>query len=261
MRARLCLSVFITLPAFALASPGQTIRIEQRSPDHYELTATFDGTTDVQTAQQLLAPEAVKRCGPKPYALGHYSFSSSAPVSPEEPGVGSQVTIIQQVICGASGSTEQVQTNQLTDWHPTAADQATIHKLTLTYLEAKDSGDFKRALAMVAEPTRDMMANSAWQDSRRTFNAAAGPIGSRQVKNISWYDHPPGAPPGWYAAADYAATYPSSALYCGYLVWLRQPDGSFAMVREDEGKLSPSEAATISSEDMSRVRAQLGCKP
>lgn len=42
---------------------------------------------------------------------------------------------------------------------------------------------------------------------------------------------------------------------------MRQPDGSFTMIREDEGKLTPSEAATIPPGRMPNVRAQLGCKP
>lgn len=260
MLARLCLSVLVALPTFALASSGQAVRVRQSSAGHYELTATFDGITDVEAAQRLLAPEAAKRCGKQPFSLGHYKFSSSAPVSPGDSEAKPQVTIVQQVICGASESTDQNQPEQNAGWRPTPADQQTIRERTLAYLKAKDRGDFKSALAMVAEPTRDMMANSDWQASRRTFNAAAGPVHSRQVISISWYDHPPGAPSGWYATADYAATYASSAFYCGYVVWLLQRDGGFAMVRDDEGKLSPSEAAAIPPERMANVRAQLGCK-
>ncbi|WP_426687436.1 DUF4019 domain-containing protein [Rhodanobacter ginsengiterrae] len=260
MLARLCLSVLLALPALAFGSSGQAIRVQLRSAGHYELSATFVGTTDAKAAQRLLAPEAAKRCGKQSYSLGHYTFSSSSPVSPGGSEAEPQVTIVQQVICGDSESTDQNRPRQNAGWRPTAADQETVRARTLAYLQDKDRGDFKRALAMVAEPTRDMMANSRWQDSRRTFNAAAGPVQSREVISISWYDHPPEAPPGWYATADYAANYASSAFYCGYVVWLRRPDGSFAMVREDEGKLSPSEAAAIPPERMANVRAQLGCK-
>jgi hypothetical protein len=260
MLARLCFSVLVALPAFALASSGQAVQVQQPSPGHYELTATFDGSTDVETAQRLLAPEAARRCGKQPYSLGHYTFSTSAPVAPANSEATPQITIVQQVICGASGSADPTRPQQNDDWHPGPADQEIIRKRTLAYLEAKDRGDFNSALAMVAEPTRGMMAHSQWQDARRTFNAAAGPVSSREVIAISWYDHPPGAPPGWYATADYTATYASAAFYCGYLAWMRQPDGSFTMIREDEGKLSPSEAATIPPDRMAAVRAQLGCK-
>ncbi len=260
MLVRLCLGVLAALPAVALASSGQAIQVQQPSPGHYELTATFDGTTDVEAAQRLLAPEAATRCGKQPYSLGHYTFSSSAPVASGTSGARPQITIVQQVICGTSGSAEPMPPQQNATWRPTPADQETIRQLTLAYLEAKDRGDFKHALAMVAEPTRGMMARSQWQDARRTFNAAAGPVSSREVIAINWYDHPSGAPPGWYATADYTATYASAAFYCGYLAWMRQPDGSFTMIREDEGELSPSQAATMSPDRMASVRAQLGCK-
>lgn len=260
MLVRLCLGVLVAVPTFALASPQQAVQVRQPSPGHYELTATFDGTTDVATAQRLLVPEAAKRCGDQPYSLGHYTFSSSAPVRAEDGGAKPRVTITQQVICGAPGSNLPNPTLQNANWHPTPADQETIRQRTLAYLEAKDRGDFKSALAMVAEPTRGMMAHSQWQDSRRKFNAAAGPVRHRQIITVSWYDHPSGAPPGWYATADYTATYASAAFYCGYLAWMRQPDGSFTMIREDEGKLTPSEAATIPPDRMASVRAQLGCK-
>lgn len=260
MHVRLCFVALLTFPAFALASSGQAMQVQKPSPGHYELTATFDGSTDVETAQRLLAPEAARRCGKQPYSLGHYTFSASAPVATGNSEAKPQITIVQQVICGASRSAEPLRPQQNDDWHPSPADQEIIRKRTFAYLEAKDRGDFKSALEMVAEPTRGMMAHSHWQDSRRTFNAAAGSVSSREVIAISWYDHPPGAPPGWYATADYTATYASAAFYCGYLAWMRQPDGSFAMIREDEGKLSPSEAAAIPPDRMAAVRAQLGCK-
>ena len=144
---------------------------------------------------------------------------------------------------------------------PTAKDEATIRSRTLDYLVAKDKGDFEATHAMLSSNMVAMMGEDTSRASRTTFNASAGVPSERQVIRVTWYDDPAQAPgPGRYAAADYSATYPSAAFYCGYVVWLLQSDGSYRIVREEEGQMPPEAVSTIAPEQMPDVRRQMGCR-
>lgn len=87
------------------------------------------------------------------------------------------------------------------------------------------------------------------------------PGGEAAVVRITWYDDPPGAPThGRYAAADYRVDYPREAFTCGYTIWLRQADGGYLVVREEEGRAAPDVIAKLSPEQRLAMRAQLQCR-
>src|SRR3546814_18335414 len=76
-----------------------------------------------------------------------------------------------------------------------------------------------------------------WKETRSALNARPGAGAEAAVVRLTWYDDPQNAPtPGRYAAADYRVDYPNEAFACGYVVWLRQSDGRYLVVGEEEGQ-------------------------
>lgn len=101
----------------------------------------------------------------------------------------------------------------------------------------------------------------AWAATRSTFNAKVGPGAETNLARITWYDNPTNAPvQGRYAAVDYGVTYPSRGFTCGYVVWLRQADGGYLIVREEESQATPDNIANLSLGQVANMRVQLQCR-
>lgn len=144
---------------------------------------------------------------------------------------------------------------------PTEADVELIRALTLTYLEAKQAADADTAYALLSNEMASYASPDTWVAARSAFNAQVGPGATTGVARITWYDDPAGAPvPGRYAAADYGVAYPSEGFTCGYVMWLRQADGGYLIVREEEAQVAPDSVADLSAEQVASMRQQLHCR-
>lgn len=244
---------------FYWGSKGMSLYIAK---GRFELTETLSGTTDLADAQKMLMPTAVTLCGSQSLQFGNYRFNSTAPMANKVDGGSTLITLVQDVECGGTPNQSNAQDVAQTQapLKASPADEASVRARTLEYLSAKDRGDFDTAHAMFGVTMQAMMTQDAWRTPRATFNAAAGLPRQREVVRITWYDNPPGASPGRYAAADYRASYPNAAFYCGYVAWLQQPDESYRIVREEEGLLTPREAGKIAPGQMAATRLQLGCR-
>lgn len=144
---------------------------------------------------------------------------------------------------------------------PTEADVDLIRALTLTYLLAKESADGDAAYALLSNEMASYGAPEGWAATRDSFNAQVGSGAKPNVARITWYDNPAGAPvPGRYAAADYGVAYPSNGFTCGYVMWLRQADGGYLIVREEEAQVTPDNVAQLSAEQVASMRVQLRCR-
>lgn len=250
-------------PKPTASSDSPQVRTKLLAKGRYELTVTVPGTTDPADAQRVLMPAAVKLCGSRSPQFGKYKFNAGEPLM-KTAGTGSTwVTLMQQVSCDENtnelNAPAAAQT-QIPLKAPSPADEAIVRARTLDYLSAKDRGDFDIAHAMFTMTMQAMMTQKSWRTPRATFNARAGLPSRREVVRITWYDNPPGLSPGRYAAADYRASYRSAAFYCGYLSWLQEPDGSYRIVREEEGLSAPKEAGKVAPGEMAAMRLQLGCR-
>jgi hypothetical protein len=144
---------------------------------------------------------------------------------------------------------------------PTSEDESLIRERTLAYLRAKDAADADTVYAMLSGEMAGYASAEAWKETRSALNAKLGAGGEAAVVRITWYDDPQNAPThGRYAAADYRVDYPSEAFTCGYVVWLRQSDGGYLVVREEEGQATPDVIADSSPEQRLTMRAQLQCR-
>jgi hypothetical protein len=251
--------------AKAVAAGSGSSKVQTRfiSKGRYELTETVSGTTDLADAQRMLIPESKRLCGSLSPQFGRYKFNSIEPVLNAGDAGSTSITLEQEVECGEETSEPNAAVtvdSQAPLKAPSSTDEAIVRARTLDYLAAKDRGEFDTALAMFTSTMQAMMTQDSWRTPRAAFNSAAGIPSQREVVRVTWYDNPPGVAPGRYVAADYRARFKSAAFYCGYLSWLQQPDGSYRIVREEEGQMTPKEANKVAPGQMAAMRLQLGCR-
>lgn len=251
------LFVCLSLPALAVGAEPQ-VQSRQLSADRFELTAQLPAALRPGEAQALLQPYADALCQGAGASFGRYRFEAHAPVGADAAS-GSQ-TFVQELACGRQATMPHAGTPAPLA-KPTADDERGVRERTLAYLAAKDGNDFDRAYAMMAEESREMMRADNWRGSRTAFNAAAGSPTKREVVRLTWYDDPAGAPwPGRYVAADFRGDYEHAGFYCGYVMWYRQADGSYRVLREEEAQVAAADAAKIPAADLPEIRKQLGCR-
>jgi hypothetical protein len=242
----------------AIAAINLQVETHQISKDRYDLTVRLPAGIDAIRVQSILRPAADQVCEGRPWQWGPHRFESTTRLGPEEPQAGEQ-TFTQQVDCGAV-ATPDLTAVAAPNTPATADDERRVKQTTLTYLLAKDTGDFAKARSMQSEEAKPYMP-SDWSESRATFNHQAGLPVQRQVVRLTWYDDPQGAArKGRYVAADYRGDYRHAGFYCGYVMWYREADGSYRLVREEEGQVSDETASKIAAADLRAFRKPLGCR-
>ena len=129
---------------------------------------------------------------------------------------------------------------------------------TVAYFAARDSGHLEEAYATFSPAQKVMVPFDGWRTTIKGFNERAGAVGNRALQKVTWYKDPPGRT-GTFAAVDFSSEFANLALHCGYLVWGEQPDGSLAVVREEENALDKATAVKLNPGDLERVRADFHC--
>lgn len=106
---------------------------------------------------------------------------------------------------------------------------------------------------------QEMSSLAEYQARQADFESRAGGGVRREPVDVSWYDNPPNAPAGGiFAAVDFVGHSTKLELICGYVVWLRQSDGSWRLTREEEG--SVERKTTSTPEQLAQAKAALGCR-
>jgi hypothetical protein len=132
--------------------------------------------------------------------------------------------------------------------------------LTGRYFQARDSGRYRDAWNLLTPSMQEMSPLSEWQTARKAFNDRAGGGLRREPVKVTWYDNPANAPvAGIFAAVDFVGRADKLQIICGYLVWLRQPDGSWRITREEEGSIEDKPGVTSSPEQLDQAKAAMGC--
>ena len=207
------------------------VHIEPLADQAYRLTATIEGETNPASAQAVLQPTALRICGSESYVFGRYSFTANESV--ESTGV-STVTLVQNVTCGLEGAPASsappappLSEAGLERLNPV------IDGLTERYFSAIEEARHADSLAMTSEQMTGGASLAEWTRTREQHRAEAGAPVSRQVARLTWYTNPAGAPPGYYAAVDYVASWERGD-ECGYLIWF-SPDGvaPFTLARQE----------------------------
>ncbi len=255
--------VSILVPVICAAQTSDPdIRVRQLGPDSYELIITTSQTTEITIAQDALVPSAKKICGDKEAEFGHYKFEAKEPINASSSGPRATLTLSQEIKCGVTAQ-EQTQASAASQnpWQPTHKDQAMIERLTQQYLHEKDLGHYKNAYSMFTGSMKEAVNPESWQSNAQQFNTKAGKVLSREVSKITWYNYPPTSPtPGIYAAADYVSRFENIDIHCGYVAWLKQNDGGFRIVREEENYIDKATQAGMKESDIEKTKVLFRCK-
>lgn len=140
-------------------------------------------------------------------------------------------------------------------------DRRAVIEATLAYLRAKDGGRYAEAWAMLTPANQRLFPLANWTEQARAFNAEAGAAGARRLTRLTWYDNPPVAEePGIYAALDFTGAFANYHFMCGFLMWQRQPDGSWRVEREQESMVSRAELPNPSPELLAGLRQRYHCQ-
>lgn len=237
----------------AAAPAAPVIRSEKLGEGRYRILLTAPGLTFEQ-GQARAGEEAMRLCGGDAM-LGRYSWRSDEKAGPGQPPSPVALTLEQEAECGTAPPRA---VPGPTGWKPTPADVSEVLDLTSRYFAARDSGRYRDAWGLLTSSMQEMSPLAEYQARQADFASRAGEGIRREPVKVTWYDNPPNAPAGGiFAAVDFVGRSTKLELVCGYVVWLRQPDGSWRLTREEEGSSERGPAST--PEQLAQARAALGC--
>ena len=241
----------------AAAPPAPVIRSEKIGEKRYRIVLTAPGLTLAQ-GQVGAMQEAARLCGGYPITLGHYRWRSEEKL---DSAAGSRdvlaLTLEQEAECAQAPPPV---VPRPTGWQPTPADMKTVLDLSGRYFAARDSGRYRDAWSLLTPSMQEMTPLREWQEAKKAFNDRAGGRLAREPVKVTWYDNPVNAPvAGIFAAVDFVGKADKLQIICGYLMWLRQPDGSWRLTREEEGSIEDRPGVTSSAEQLAQARAAMGC--
>lgn len=244
---------FLAAILLAAAPAAPAIRSEKLGDGRFRILLTAPGLS-LEQAQARASEEAMRLCGGDAM-LGRYSWRSDATAAPGKSPTPVALTLEQEAECGSAPPRP---VPGPTGWKPTSADGSEVLKLTARYFAARDSGRCRDAWGLLTSSMQEMSSLAEYQARQADFaSRAAGGLRRRTVK-VTWYDNPPNAPAGGiFAAVDFVGESKKLELICGYVVWLRQPDGSWRLTREEEGSIERGPAST--PEQLAEAKAAMGC--
>jgi hypothetical protein len=252
-----------SLPQFALA---EEVTTEALGSNRYRLLLRSTTILEVTEAQSLLYPRALELChGLQPF-LGHYEFSSKAPINGQSPADNkTEFLLTQDISCGTAATDAGNRSNRNSAFGVLKTDQKQslkdfVTEVSTTYLTQRAEGKLDQAYVAFSEVMRTYQSAEEWNQKNLEFNAAAGRRTSTSIWRVTIYDNPATAPePGIYIAADYESTFEHVPFQCGYLIWYQSSDNRYVITREETGSLPGDQVAKFSREQIADIRKQFGC--
>lgn len=140
------------------------------------------------------------------------------------------------------------------NWTPQGSDNQAVISLTSRFFALEDGGHYEDAYELMDAGLTAQLSFTRYQDLSDDVRGKVGRITSRELKAIDWEYNSPLGPPGLYAAVDYTAGAENGQL-CGFVVWRKQPDGFFILVREETNTIPKA----VSAEEAAKLQAQFHC--
>jgi hypothetical protein len=256
----------VLFASIAPVASGQDITAESLGGGQFRLVLKSATILEVSEAQTILLPKASELCQGSAPALGHYEFSSTAPI--EGPGATSEQTVFQltqDISCGRASTNPQIASARHSAFGVVKSDSQLsvedfIRAASSSYLSQRAGGEFEEAYVAFSEVMRTFLPLEEWKRQNSEFNAAAGSRKSTSIWRVTIYDNPQNAPePGIYIAADYESEFDHVPFQCGYLIWFQSSDRRFVITREESGSLPASTVERLPKEQLSEIRRQFGC--
>jgi hypothetical protein len=230
----------------------------RRTENGFVLTVTLKDVVTLQEAQASLVPKATELCAGGRFQLGTYKFNQSEPVGRSSLLTADATFVLEQnVLCGSANTASPAQPDPA--WRPSQQEADTIVKMTERYQSFKDNEKLAEGYSLLSAEMKKFFSVNEWREATTSFNARAGTLIQRAVVKISFSVNPAGATPGIYAAVDFVGKFENLDTYCGYLVWFRQPDGSWLLRREEQSEITHAEARKLGPEALASVKDKFGC--
>ena len=236
------------------------ITVQRLADDAFRLVLTSHTSKSAEAGQLELMPKAQQLCGARSANFGKYTFNLQESIRDGARDKG-HLVLTQMIQCGDAAPVAPASAHQSKAPYTASAEQIKrVEQMTRDYFGAKDQGRYKDAYALFAPSQKQAVATDTWQAGVEAFNARAGAVRERAIRKITWYQDPPQAAPGLYAAVDFDSQFANMAVHCGFVAWQQQKDGSFLLVREEENSLDKATAQKLKPAELEKVRAQLGCR-
>lgn len=146
-------------------------------------------------------------------------------------------------------------------WEPSEQDQLKVKLLSYQFLKAKNDGDYNAAFEVFTESTKSTIDFKQWKYNLVVFNATAGANVDTTFTRISWYENSPEESlSGVFATVDYSSVYTNVDIACGNLMWHRNDDGNFELIREQENFIDKSSQEKLSETEIAETKTKFGCK-
>jgi hypothetical protein len=247
----------LTVLLLAATPPAPAIRSEKIGATRYRVVVAAPGLT-LEQGQARAGAEAKRLCGGASVTFGQFRWQSEEMLETAEAGrTAVSLTLEQEVDCAAPPPPV---VGKPTGWKPGPADVKTVMDLTARYFEARDRGRYREAWSLLTPTMQEISPLARWQAAHKAFNDRAGGGLRRAPVKLTWYDNPPNAPvAGIFAAVDFVGKADKLQIICGYLMWLRQGDGSWRLTRDEEGSIEDKPGVTSSVEQVAQAKAAMGC--
>jgi hypothetical protein len=257
----------LALLLLAAASPP-VVTSEKLGDGHFRLTLKAARISTPEAGQSLLLTEATRLCAGQPVYFGHYRWSgvdradddaaSAAPVS---------LTLVQEMTCGIPPGAPPAPARPAAPplapaaaFQPSAGDLTEVVDRSRRFYELRNQGRYADAWAMLTPSMQEMAPLAHWREDAAATGRKVGKLRLTPVA-VTWYDHPADAQvSGVFAAVDFTADATDAALVCGYLIWLRQEDGSWRLMREQLSFVDRASAKGATPSKIEALRGQLGCR-
>ena len=223
------------------------------------LVGRFSKTTEIANAQQLLKAEATQACGVRPFIFGKYSFKGSEFVSKlNDQRADDLFEIRQVVVCGvASESGVAGAPPQSMKWAANEKQIANLTSATNSYFKWRDLGDGNASYQVLSSRMKSSVTEADWNKSLSEFNRKAGKFDWRDTSKLTWYPNSKSSDvTATFVAVDFSGKFENLALYCGYVVWMLNPDDSFSLIREETNMVDNVSASHMKSEDLNAFRTK-----
>lgn len=248
----------LTALLLAATPPAAAISSERIGEKSYRIVLTAPGLT-LEQGQIRASEEAARLCDGDPVTLGRFRWRGEEKLDSSADGpTAAALTLEQEAECAAP---PPPLVPQPTGWQPGAADMKAVMDLTARYFEARDKGRYREAWNLLTPSMQNLSPLPRWQAAHKAFNDRSGGGLRRSPVKVTWYDNPAGAPvAGIFAAVDFVGKADRLRIICGYLMWLRQPDGSWRLTREEEGSIEDRPGVAFSAEQLDQAKAAMGCR-
>lgn len=255
------LIILSTIPV--ITGADDNVAIEKLSQDNFRLTLTSSRIDDFETAQIALLPAALSVCGEAYPEFGRYKFEKNELLGAQGASdAANSFVLVQDIECVASKPTaDSPPANVAIKQYERAAVESTVRSLTRSYFSEILDGKFSTAYSRWSRENQRLQSLNRRTAEWKQFQRDSGQLLYLDLHTITLYDNPPNSPqPGLYVAVDYQNRFERAPYHCGYLVWFRNADGQFEIVREETGLLTYESVESIPQERLGEILEQFRCK-